>query len=75
MAGTPWFVVEDPREDDEGPWDFDTAGSAFIAALRDPGRLPVRAGEACDQLFNRRFTPWWRSGLVGGRENTLAARC
>ncbi|MBB5121824.1 hypothetical protein AF335_09225 [Streptomyces eurocidicus] len=29
-----WFVVEDPAEYDEEPWDFDEAELAFLAALR-----------------------------------------
>ncbi|MFC8413830.1 hypothetical protein [Streptomyces coelicoflavus] len=29
-----WFVVENPEEYDEDPWDFDEAELAFLAALR-----------------------------------------
>ncbi|WP_435189443.1 hypothetical protein [Streptomyces sp. bgisy126] len=33
MSGS-WFEVEDPEEDGEEPWDFDTDELAFVAALR-----------------------------------------
>ncbi|CAL9673159.1 hypothetical protein SUDANB176_07563 (plasmid) [Streptomyces sp. enrichment culture] len=35
MDDNPWFVVEDPQEDGEEPWDFDTAELAFITTLQN----------------------------------------
>ncbi|MEU7378606.1 hypothetical protein AB0A91_01070 [Streptomyces sp. NPDC042207] len=34
MDSNPWFVVEDPQEDGEEPWDFDAGELAFIATLQ-----------------------------------------
>lgn len=34
MDDNPWFVVEDPQEDGEEPWDFDAAELSFITALQ-----------------------------------------
>ncbi|MFB7031202.1 MULTISPECIES: hypothetical protein [unclassified Streptomyces] len=34
MSGS-WFEVENPEEDGEEPWDFDTDELVFVAALRD----------------------------------------
>jgi hypothetical protein len=35
MDSNPWFVVEDPQEDGEEPWDFDSSELAFITALQN----------------------------------------
>ncbi|MGC0334931.1 hypothetical protein RKD23_008008 [Streptomyces sp. SAI-170] len=34
MDGNPWFVVDDPQEDGDEPWDFDAGELVFISALQ-----------------------------------------